>query len=161
MLFFCFSPLPAAFSSAEQTLKTLAFIAPHTVARLTLPLLLSALDPASLTTTHQAPAALKALSVLVMPLMSPRPLLVDTLPTFLEWSLPGIDSNDIIKTMATLAFYNVVTSIVPIRADVSHMEAPPVLPALRVYDDESRENEYSPEDVLEKMQSLAPAMVDW
>jgi len=148
--------------SAEQTLKTLAFIAPHTVARLTLPLLLNALDPSSLTSTHQAPAALKALSVLVLPLMTPRPLLLDALPTLLEWSLPGIDSNDVMKTMATLAFYNVLVSMVPIRAEVSPMEAPPTLPPLRVYDDdESRRQDFTPDEVLEKMQSLAPAMVDW
>lgn len=98
-----------------------------------------------------------------MPLMTPRPLLLDTLPTFLQWSLPGIDSNDVLKTMATLAFYNVLTSVVPIRADISPMEPPPVLPSLRVFDDdqESRGIDDDPDQLQEKMINLAPVMVDW
>jgi hypothetical protein len=34
--------------------------------------------------------------------MHPVPYLLDSLPTLLTWSLPGLDSNDIFKTIATV-----------------------------------------------------------
>jgi len=106
---------PSVISAGETILKTLAYLRPSLVAKYTLPLLTQALDPSSLTTTHQAPASLKALAVLTQPLLlAPHPFLLSFLPTLLPWSLPGLDSNDIQKTAATVGFYIALLDWLPL-----------------------------------------------
>jgi len=106
---------PSVISAGETILKTLACLRPALVAKYTLPLLTQALDPSSLTTTHQAPASLKALAVLTQPLLlAAHPFLLPFLPTLLPWSLPGLDSNDIQKTAATVGFYIALLDWLPL-----------------------------------------------
>jgi len=115
---------PSVISAGETVLKTLACLRPSLVAKFTLPLLSQALDPSSLTTTHQTPASLKALAVVAKPLLlTPRPVLLPFLPTLLNWSLPGLDSNDIHKTSATVAFYIALLDWLPLLPSL-----PPSLP---------------------------------
>ncbi len=77
-------------SIAESILSTLASISPRDTARAIIPFLEEALDPVhSVMHAHQAPSAMRAMSVLVQPLMYPRPYLAETLPILLDWALPG------------------------------------------------------------------------
>ncbi len=162
-----YSKRGAAVAAGEQTLKTLACLRPASVARLTVPLLVQALDPGSLTTTHQAPAALKALSVIAQPLLCPVPHLVPYLPTLLLWSIPGLDSNDLVKTMATVQFYIAILDWLPLRAGFPSqakdsagfarlLPAPPGDPRAA-----PREVEGSEEWAMERVAEAAPALADW
>lgn len=42
---------------------------------------------------------------LLSPLMAPEPLVAPALPLLLQRTLPGVDPNDLMKTMQTLIFY--------------------------------------------------------
>jgi hypothetical protein len=74
-----------------------------------------ALDVAAVNLSHQAPAALSALTRLIQPALrtSPTGLLV-RLPDILALSLAGIDSNDQNKCIRTLILYRTLTSWLPV-----------------------------------------------
>jgi hypothetical protein len=166
-----YSKRSAAVAAGEQTLKTLACLRPASVARLSLPVLVQALDPGSLTMTHQAPAALKALAVIAQPLLCPVPYLLEALPTLLQWSLPGLDSNDLAKTVATVQFYIAVLDWLPLRAALPHaakdeaafarlLRAPPGDPRAGSGSGSGGE-EASEEWAMERVAEAAPALADW
>ena len=74
-----------------------------------------ALDVAAVNQSHQAPAALSALTRLIQPaLRTDRAVLLMRLPQLLNLSLPGIDSNDQNKCIRTLILYRNITSWIPV-----------------------------------------------
>ncbi|CAM9407636.1 unnamed protein product [Chrysoparadoxa australica] len=102
-------------SYGESCIKNIAAVAPRLVARFSLPVLSQALDPvAAVNHTHQAGPAMRALSLLIHPLLHPRPYLAPFLPQLLQWTLPGLDPNDLNKTVATLDLYLTIAMWVPI-----------------------------------------------
>ena len=102
-------------SAAESAMKFLAHIDPIRVCPPFLDLAARALDISSATMSHQAPAALSALSRLVQPsLRRHPPVLLRRLPDILRLSLAGIDSNDQNKSIRTLIFYRNLTSWLPV-----------------------------------------------
>lgn len=119
---------------AQRALKHLCRIAPFDICAPAMDIIAKALDPSSVNQTHQVVPALRALGLLVHPLLYPRPLLAPYLPTMLELSLPGLDANDTKKTMATLGLYHHIFSWIPIAGEDNAMkddtlksEFPPLL----------------------------------
>eukprot|EP00903_Cladosiphon_okamuranus_P009771 g9290.t1 len=111
-----YSKDPSVGSLSNMCLSALASLSPRSVAPAFAELLLRALDPvASINHTHQAPAAIRALTSVFRPLMHPRPYLAPYLPAFLELTLPGLDSNDVFKTMVTLQLYHLILCWVPVQ----------------------------------------------
>jgi len=89
---------------ASKCLKNLCAIDP-TLGRLIVPFLLGALDPQAVNQSHQAPVAMRALSDILMPVLYPCPVILEFLPDLLRLSLPGIDPNDSVKSVATITMY--------------------------------------------------------
>lgn len=76
---------------------------------------ISALDISAVNLSHQAPAALSALTRLIQPSLRFNPaILMSRLPSILRLSLAGIDSNDQNKTIRTLVLYRSLASWIPI-----------------------------------------------
>ena len=118
-------------SASQAALRHLAWVAPSTLADKTLTeIIRSGLDPANLTRSHQAPAALKALTVLIQPLVysggAARAKIIPYLVEFLEQSLPGIDPNDTRKTAITMMMAYSVLSCVPL-VDTSNLDRKQIL----------------------------------
>lgn len=87
----------------------------HKICPMFLDFAMRALDISSVTLSHQAPAALSALSRLVPPSLKTNPsFFLERLPEILRLTLAGIDSNDQSKTVRTLIFYRTLTSWIPI-----------------------------------------------
>lgn len=153
-----YSKSMSAAKHAEQTIKHLACLRPQLVASMTLPVLALALDPsASLTMTHQAPSAMLALATLVRPLLMPRPYLLDHLPILLEWSLPGLDSNDPYKTAATVQFYLSILDWLPLRSDVPRVAYEVGGEAFRSLTPDDHEAAA----MWDRAADVAPALADW
>lgn len=73
-----------------------------------------ALDVSAINLSHQAPAALSALTRLVQPALRSKPsILLARLPELLRLSLAGIDSNDQNKSIRTLILYRNLASWIP------------------------------------------------
>ncbi|CAM9529085.1 unnamed protein product, partial [Hapterophycus canaliculatus] len=105
-------------SLSNMCLSTLASLSPARVAPAAAELVLRALDPvASINHTHQAPAAIRALTCMFRPLMHPRPYLAPYLPAILELTLPGLDSNDVFKTTVTLQLYHLILCWIPVQGN--------------------------------------------
>lgn len=107
---------------AQSALRHLAWVAPHTVLNEMEPFLLQALDPHNLNQTHMAPAAMKALDILIQPFLHARLLLPSLLPKLLHLTLPGIDPNDASKTIVTLRLYDTILQWIPV-VDTSQFNA--------------------------------------
>ncbi len=74
-----------------------------------------ALDISAVNLSHQAPAALSALTRLLQPALRSNPnILLVRLPEMLRLTLAGIDSNDQNKTIRTLILYRSLTSWIPV-----------------------------------------------
>jgi Proteasome-substrate-size regulator, mid region/Domain of unknown function (DUF3437) len=74
-----------------------------------------ALDISAVNLSHQAPAALSALTRLIQPALRSDPaILLARLPEILRLTLAGIDSNDQNKTIRTLIFYRSLLSWLPV-----------------------------------------------
>ena len=73
--------------------------------------------------SHQAPAALAALSVIVKPLLFPCPVMLRHLPDLLRLALPGVDPNDATKTYSTLQMHSAFLAWLPLQGSYT---APPV-----------------------------------
>jgi proteasome activator subunit 4 len=74
-----------------------------------------ALDIGAVNLSHQAPAALSALTRLVQPALRTDPsILLVRLPDILRLTLAGIDSNDQNKTIRTLILYRSLASWIPV-----------------------------------------------
>lgn len=75
----------------------------------------SALDISAVNLSHQAPAALSALTRLIQPALRNNPcILLSRLPEILRLCLAGIDRNDQNKTIRTLILYRSITSWIPV-----------------------------------------------
>ena len=89
------------------------------------------LDPENLTRSHQAPAAMKALTVMIQPMVLSGPhtrrILSEKLPTLLMQSLPGIDPNDQRKTAVTMMLSYIVLSNIPVGVGSSSKSEPSYL----------------------------------
>ncbi|KAL7471573.1 hypothetical protein ACHAXS_011864 [Conticribra weissflogii] len=85
---------------------------------------LRALDISSVNLSHQAPAALSALSRLLQPGLRRNPsMILSRLPEILRLTLAGIDSNDQSKTLRTLIFYRNLVMWVPVGGSANLPEA--------------------------------------
>ena len=74
-----------------------------------------ALDVVSINLSHQAPAAMSALTRLIQPALRCRPhILLSRLPNILHLTLAGIDCNDQNKAIRTLIFYRSLLCWMPI-----------------------------------------------
>eukprot|EP00559_Dactyliosolen_fragilissimus_P000383 CAMPEP_0184873496 /NCGR_PEP_ID=MMETSP0580-20130426/41872_1 /TAXON_ID=1118495 /ORGANISM="Dactyliosolen fragilissimus" /LENGTH=2040 /DNA_ID=CAMNT_0027376407 /DNA_START=790 /DNA_END=6912 /DNA_ORIENTATION=- len=101
--------------AGESSLLYLAQIDPQTVCPTFLDFSTRALDVSSVHLSHQAPAALGALTRLVQPSLRADPIILLTrLPEILGLSLMGVDGNDEKKTLKTLMFYRNLFSWIPI-----------------------------------------------
>ncbi len=101
--------------AGEAALFCLAHTDPLHVCPPFLNFLSQALHVSSVNLSHQAPAALSALSRLIQPsLRSNAPILLGSLQEILSLSLAGIDSNDENKTIRTLIFYRNIASWIPV-----------------------------------------------
>eukprot|EP00752_Nemacystus_decipiens_P011025 g9797.t1 len=161
-----YSKDPSVGSLSNMCLSALASLSPKSVAPAFAELVLRALDPvASINHTHQAPAAIRALTSVFRPLMHPRPFLAPFLPALLELTLPGLDSNDVFKTTVTLQLYHLILCWVPVQGSpVSYSSQaldgwqpspPPWLDASEVGDADEYEHLYN------ACEGLGGVMMEW
>jgi hypothetical protein len=100
---------------------------------LVVPYLLSALDPAAVNQSHQAPIAMNVLSLSFKALIFPQPVITKYLPSLLKLSLPGVDASDPKKTIITLSMYSTIFSWLSLRSSYtawSPVDVPPAYVAL-------------------------------
>ena len=114
---------------ASACLKNLAAVHPELV-DIVMPILLGALDDVAVNQSHQAPAAMHAITLAFRQFMYPQPVVLSYLPELLRWSINGIDSNDSTKTSITLNMYCHILSWLPIKKNYDSC-----LDASRVYPD--------------------------
>jgi len=101
--------------AAEAAMLYLVQMDPQTLAPSFCDFGMRALDVAAVHSAHQAPAALSALTRLIQPTLRRAPRTIfSRLPTILQLTLAGIDSNDQNKTIRTLIFYRSLSSWIPI-----------------------------------------------
>uniref|UniRef100_A0A7S3V8U0 Uncharacterized protein n=1 Tax=Chaetoceros debilis TaxID=122233 RepID=A0A7S3V8U0_9STRA len=109
-----YSKSPRVSRGGEQALLYLSQM-DHKICPMFLDFAMRALDISSVALSHQAPAALSALSRLVSPSLKRNPaFFLERLPDILNLSLAGIDSNDQTKTVRTLILYRTITSWIPV-----------------------------------------------
>lgn len=107
--------------AGEAGLLSLIQISPRYIAPYFLDFATTALDVTSVNLSHQAPSALGVLDRLLQPSLRRNPsMILQRLPQILSLTLLGIDSNDRRKTIATLTFYQTVTSWLPIGSVASN-----------------------------------------
>ena len=100
--------------AGESSLLYLCQIDPGRVSPPMIDFSLRALGVSSVNLSHQAPAALSALSRLLQPSLRHKPeIILSRLPEMLQLTLAGIDSNDQNKTMRTLIFYRNLLMWIP------------------------------------------------
>jgi hypothetical protein len=101
---------------SAKALRSLVAVAPAAVCAVCHPVLRlqQGLGEAAATSPHQVPAALRALTALVRPLMFPRPVLLPHLPELLSLTLPGVDPNDPMKSGVTLGLYQSLLCWLPL-----------------------------------------------
>lgn len=97
-------------SSSLEALQGLAYLAPDLI----LPRLLKEVYPSlrGLVETHRTISSLKALTILTR-IIAKHPRYAIHLTTLLQLAIPGIDPNDLNKTVQSLAFIQAVASNVP------------------------------------------------
>lgn len=100
--------------AGETALLYLAQVDPARVSPPMIDFSLRALGVSSVNLSHQAPAALSALSRLLQPALRHEPsIILSRLPEMLQLTLAGIDSNDQNKTTRTLIFYRNLLMWIP------------------------------------------------
>mmetsp|Transcript_1479 Transcript_1479/g.3106 ORF Transcript_1479/g.3106 Transcript_1479/m.3106 type:complete len:2283 (+) Transcript_1479:251-7099(+) len=105
--------------AGETALLYLAQISPTQITPPLLDFSLRALDISSVNLSHQAPAALSALSRLLQPaLRVDGNIVLGRLPDMLRLSLAGIDGNDQNKSLRTLIFYRNLVMWVPVGGEI-------------------------------------------
>ncbi|KAL7542119.1 hypothetical protein ACHAXR_011996 [Thalassiosira sp. AJA248-18] len=105
--------------AGETALLYLAQIDPRRVTPPLIDFSLRALDISSVNLSHQAPAALSALSRLLQPALRAEPSVVlGRLPDMLRLTLAGIDSNDQNKSLRTLIFYRNLVMWLPVGGSI-------------------------------------------
>lgn len=99
----------------ESAMRCLAYIDPRHTTPAFIDFACQALDVSAINQSHQAPAALSALSRLIQPaLRIDHSIIFQRLPQLFHLTLAGIDSNDYDKTTRTLIFYRTLASWVPL-----------------------------------------------
>lgn len=96
-------------------LKNICAVDPE-IGKVLMPFFLSALDPSAVNKSHQAPAAMQAVTLCFKSLLYPYPVVLNYLPELLRLSLPGLDPNDSQKTTITLGMYSNILAYLPIRS---------------------------------------------
>lgn len=114
-----FSRSPMLRQGCGAGIMRLAWIAPYTIVSDIIPTLADTLSPDAINQSHQAPTGLATLGCIMTPLLRGRPVLADQLVCLLEAALPGLDANDIIKSLSTLVFYLLAMTCVPPVSDIS------------------------------------------
>ena len=84
-----------------------------------IPFLMSSLHPDAVNQSHMAPSSINAIANICKPLLFPRPVLLPHLEELFTLTLPGIDANDMRKTMTTLNMYIMLLGWMP-RAFVNY-----------------------------------------
>mmetsp|Transcript_5490 Transcript_5490/g.15486 ORF Transcript_5490/g.15486 Transcript_5490/m.15486 type:complete len:2289 (+) Transcript_5490:225-7091(+) len=108
--------------ASEAAMLYLVQIDPRAVAPSFCDFGMRALDVTAVNSAHQAPAALSAMARLVQPMLRRAPeAFLTRLPTILQLTLAGIDSNDQNKTIRTLIFYRSLSSWIPIGGNYRKM----------------------------------------
>ena len=159
----------------SMTMKNIVAVDPI-MGHVILPFLLQALNPKAVSQSHQAPTAMMTLAILIKPLLYPCPVLAPYLPELLALSLPGIDPNDVKKSLATLKMYTGLLGAIPIRSQYGEVTSasfpPPYLSLTNTQDLQesvSRESEFGeayarvtdPATVLSTLTNLSSAFETW
>lgn len=126
-----------------------------------LPFLMSALDPAAVNQSHQAPAALYALSVSFRYFLYPRPVVLPYLADLLKLSLNGLDANDVKKTSSTLALYSAVFAWIPLGDGLLSMTASDSSSYLERLESGALTSNAPKVDYSETLRRLSEYSVDW
>ncbi|KAL0489595.1 26S proteasome subunit BLM10 [Acrasis kona] len=100
---------------AIQSIKHLSYVLPEQV----FPTLMESISHAlqTLTETHQTSAAMELLSVVISPVLNKKDQSLngsDYVADLMQLALPGIDTNDHLKTLTTSKFYTSLLSIMPL-----------------------------------------------
>lgn len=131
-----------------------------------IPFLLSALDPAAVNQSHQAPVAMQTISLCFKSLLYPRPVIIKYLPDLLRLSLPGLDASDANKTNNTLSMYAGIFSWIPIQSKytASSIDSyPPEFISLAKYNncEEIVRYTFTQQQLQSELDSLASYLQDW
>ena len=130
------------------------------------PILMAALDPSAVNQSHQAPAAMHALSSMVRQLLYPRPVFLKFLPELLKLSTQGIDPNDSMKTNVTLSMYINIFNWLPVRSsygDYEDLSSPSCSSSyLSIASQTSIDRSIKPfSSFVTELTNLGPAMEEW
>ncbi|KAL9184901.1 hypothetical protein ACHAXT_002678 [Thalassiosira profunda] len=106
--------------AGETALSYLASVDPGRVAPPLIDFTLQALGASAVTLSHQAPAALSALTRLLQPALRREPgIVLGRLPDVLRLTLAGIDGNDQNKSLRTLIFYRNLCLWLPVGGTIA------------------------------------------
>ena len=146
-------------------LKNICAVDP-VIGKVLVPFFLSALDPEAVNKSHQAPAAMQALTLCFKSLLYPQPIILNYLPDLLRLSLPGLDPNDSHKTTITLGMYSAILSYLPIRTAYKvPTKASPSLYLVQACNSDSNVAKFdyktSPEEWRTMLSSLDGYMGEW
>lgn len=115
--------------------------------------------------SHQAPAALAALSVVVKPLLFPCPVMLKHLPDLLRLALPGVDPNDATKTYTTLQMHSAFLAWLPLQgayaAPPAESYPPDYLSLTHSTDAPARGFALGQEELQAQLDALGRAVQDW
>ena len=98
---------------AGHGLKNLAPLNPS-LCDVIIPTLVATLDPSAMSKSHMALPAMTAISLTFKSFLYPQPAVLRYLPSILQLALPGIDSNDMKKSLVTMNLYCRILSWIPI-----------------------------------------------
>ena len=101
-------------SLAGSCIKIMSNINPMEVGKLLITQLTEALDPTKLIHVHKLPAVMTVFASTVIDVLEPVPYAATFLREALSMSLPGIDANDVMKTLTVLRFYISILRAVPL-----------------------------------------------
>ena len=93
-----------------NTIKNILSIDP-TLGHIVLPFLINALT--TVNQSHQTPIALYTLNLTFKTLLYPMPIILYYIPSLLQYTLPGIDPADQMKTVLTLSYISTILSWIP------------------------------------------------
>ena len=136
------------------------------IGKVLMPFFLSALDPEAVNKSHQAPAAMQAITLCFKSLIYPQPIILNYLPDLLRLSLPGLDPNDNQKTTITLGMYSSILAYLPVRSQYKvPSKASPSLYLVQACNPQSNianfDYKTSPEEWSTLLSSLDGYMGEW
>ena len=93
-----------------NTIKNILSIDP-TLGHIVLPFLINALT--TVNQSHQTPIALYTLNLTFKTLLYPMPIILYYIPSLLQYTLPGLDPADQMKTVLTLSYISTILAWIP------------------------------------------------